>query len=179
MNYLAAWGYGPGSLAGDKTALQNSCHGFPECSRAGCRSAGSTVTFSQGHRRCVIAWENEAFLTLKEQGGSSFEIVVPSQHPGRTHGRRCGSCREEEENRGDREGISRVPLPEEGQEIIAKNYFVRAYSRWQRAMRTGFEGRTADRGPGFWRMGSAQRSTSPKAARSTARCPGQPEVNSG
>ena len=26
----------------------------------------------------LLAWENEAFLALKEQGGDQFEIVVPS-----------------------------------------------------------------------------------------------------
>ena len=26
----------------------------------------------------LLAWENEAFLALKEQGGENFEIVVPS-----------------------------------------------------------------------------------------------------
>ena len=40
---------------------------------------GATVTFAQrGLGDVLIAWENEAFLTLKEFGADKFEIVVPS-----------------------------------------------------------------------------------------------------
>ena len=40
---------------------------------------GSTMTFVNNHIGDVLlAWENEAFLALKEQGGDQFEIVAPS-----------------------------------------------------------------------------------------------------
>jgi sulfate/thiosulfate-binding protein len=40
---------------------------------------GATITFSQrGLGDVLIAWENEALLTLKEFGDDKFEIVVPS-----------------------------------------------------------------------------------------------------
>ena len=40
---------------------------------------GSTTTFAQrGIGDVLLAWENEAFLALKELGADKFEIVVPS-----------------------------------------------------------------------------------------------------
>ncbi|MGV8617274.1 substrate-binding domain-containing protein, partial [Pseudomonas aeruginosa] len=40
---------------------------------------GSTITFVNNQIGDVLlAWENEAFLAKKEQGGENFEIVVPS-----------------------------------------------------------------------------------------------------
>src|SRR6185436_12170658 len=40
---------------------------------------GSTVTFAQrGLGDVLIAWENEAFLSLKEFGADKYDIVVPS-----------------------------------------------------------------------------------------------------
>jgi sulfate/thiosulfate-binding protein len=40
---------------------------------------GSTITFVQrGVGDVLLAWENEAFLALKEFGPEKFEIVVPS-----------------------------------------------------------------------------------------------------
>jgi sulfate transport system substrate-binding protein len=42
-------------------------------------SHGATLTFTQRNIGDVlIAWENEAFLSIKEAGAGSFEIVVPS-----------------------------------------------------------------------------------------------------
>ena len=41
---------------------------------------GSTVTFvERGIGDVLLAWENEAFLALKEFGADKFEIVVPSE----------------------------------------------------------------------------------------------------
>jgi sulfate/thiosulfate-binding protein len=40
---------------------------------------GATTTFvKRGIGDVLLAWENEAFLALKELGGESFDIVVPS-----------------------------------------------------------------------------------------------------
>ena len=41
---------------------------------------GSTVTFvERGIGDVLLAWENEAFLALKEFGNDKFEIVAPSE----------------------------------------------------------------------------------------------------
>jgi sulfate/thiosulfate transport system substrate-binding protein len=40
---------------------------------------GSTTTFAQrGIGDVLLAWENEAYLALKELGEDQFDIVVPS-----------------------------------------------------------------------------------------------------
>ena len=51
-----------------------------ECTGAGLRGTrGATVTFTQRDLGDVlIAWENEAYLSLKEFGADKFEIVNPS-----------------------------------------------------------------------------------------------------
>ena len=50
---------------------------------------GSTVTFVERNVGDVlIAWENEAFLSINEFGKEKFEVVVPSGlHPGGAAGR--------------------------------------------------------------------------------------------
>ena len=78
-NFLAAWAY-----AQQKYGSEAEAQGFVEklyknvpVLDTGAR--GSTITFVNNQIGDVLlAWENEAFLALKEQGGENFEIVVPS-----------------------------------------------------------------------------------------------------
>jgi sulfate/thiosulfate-binding protein len=78
-NYLAAWAYELDRTKGDRTAAK----GFVEkifrnvpVLDSGAR--GSTTTFAQrAVGDVLIAWENEAFLTVKEFGADKFDIVVP------------------------------------------------------------------------------------------------------
>jgi sulfate/thiosulfate transport system substrate-binding protein len=79
-NYLAAWGYSQKINGGDeaktKEFIGNLFKNVPVLD-SGAR--GSTTTFvERGIGDVLIAWENEAFLSLKEFGDSKFEIVVPS-----------------------------------------------------------------------------------------------------
>ena len=78
-NYLAAWEYGKrksGSDAGAKEFV-GKLYGNVPVLDTGAR--GSTITFAQrAVGDVLIAWENEAFLVLKEFGKDKFEIVVPS-----------------------------------------------------------------------------------------------------
>lgn len=78
-NYLAAWEYGKrksGSEAGAKEFV-GKLYGNVPVLDTGAR--GSTITFAQrAVGDVLIAWENEAFLVLKEFGRDKFEIVVPS-----------------------------------------------------------------------------------------------------
>ena len=78
-NYLAAWEYGKrksGSEAGAKEFV-GKLYGNVPVLDTGAR--GSTITFAQrAVGDVLIAWENEAFLVLKEFGKDKFEIVVPS-----------------------------------------------------------------------------------------------------
>ena len=79
-NYLAAWGYALKHNGGDqekaKAFVAALYHNVPVLDSG---SRGSTTTFVQrGIGDVLIAWENEAFLAIKESGPDSFEIITPS-----------------------------------------------------------------------------------------------------
>lgn len=78
-NFLAAWAYArkqTGSEAGAQKFVAELFKNVPVLD-SGAR--GSTTTFVQrGIGDVLLAWENEAFLSLKEFGSDKFEIVVPS-----------------------------------------------------------------------------------------------------
>ncbi|HWO98505.1 MAG TPA: sulfate ABC transporter substrate-binding protein [Bacillus sp. (in: firmicutes)] len=79
-NYLAAWAYAENKFAGDEKKVKefvSRLYKNVEVLDSGAR--GSTTTFvERGIGDVLIAWENEAFLTLNELGKDQFEIVVPS-----------------------------------------------------------------------------------------------------
>src|SRR5262249_11231482 len=78
--YLAAWGWAKHQTGGSDTTAKDyvtKLHkNFPVLD-SGARA--STTTFAQrGIGDVLLAWENEAFLTLKEFGADKYEIVTPS-----------------------------------------------------------------------------------------------------
>jgi len=79
-NYLAAWAYAKNLKGGsDATAKEfvKKIYGNVKVLDSGAR--GSTTTFvERGIGDVLIAWENEAYLSLKELGPDKFEIVTPS-----------------------------------------------------------------------------------------------------
>ncbi len=79
-NYLAAWGYELGKTNGDQAkAKQFVADLFRNVPVLDTGARGSTTTFVQrGVGDVLLAWENEAFLAIKELGPEQFEIVVPS-----------------------------------------------------------------------------------------------------
>jgi sulfate/thiosulfate-binding protein len=79
-NYLAAWGYAVKQPGGnDKTAADFVQKIFANVPVLDTGARGSTTTFVQrGIGDVLIAWENEAFLAVKELGPDEFDIVVPS-----------------------------------------------------------------------------------------------------
>ena len=79
-NYLAAWGYALKKLAAAKTRLRQFVADiYKNVPVLDTGARGSTVTFvERGVGDVLLAWENEAFLALKEFGKDKFEIVVPS-----------------------------------------------------------------------------------------------------
>jgi sulfate transport system substrate-binding protein len=78
-NYLAAWGYGREKFGSDDKAKQFVKAIFANVPVLDTGARGATVTFVERNVGDVlIAWENEAFLSLKEFGPEKFEIVVPS-----------------------------------------------------------------------------------------------------
>jgi sulfate transport system substrate-binding protein len=77
-NFLGAWGYAVRKYGDDKakefvTKLYKNVPVLDSGAR------GSTTTFAQrGLGDVLIAWENDALLSLKEFGADKFEIVYPS-----------------------------------------------------------------------------------------------------
>ncbi len=77
-NFLAAWGYAVRKYGEDKakdfiTKLYKNVPVLDSGAR------GATTTFAQrGLGDVLIAWENDALLSLKEFGADKFEIVYPS-----------------------------------------------------------------------------------------------------
>jgi sulfate transport system substrate-binding protein len=79
-NYLAAWAWAlkqPGGSAQAAEQFVGKLYKNVPVLDTGAR--GSTTTFAQrGIGDVLIAWENEAFLSVHELGKDKFEIVVPS-----------------------------------------------------------------------------------------------------
>lgn len=79
-NYLAAWAWAlkqPGGSDATAQAFVQKLYKNVPVLDSGARA--STTTFAQrGIGDVLLAWENEAFLSLKEFGADKFEIVVPS-----------------------------------------------------------------------------------------------------
>src|SRR5215831_3688488 len=78
-NYLAAWGYAQKKYGSEERAryfVQNLYKNVPMLDTG---ARGATVTFVERNVGDVlIAWENEALLSLNAFGKDRFEIVVPS-----------------------------------------------------------------------------------------------------
>jgi sulfate/thiosulfate-binding protein len=79
-NFLAAWVWAQEQNGGDEAkTLEYITKLFQNVPVLDTGARGSTTTFSQrGIGDVLLAWENEAFLALKEQGEDKFDIVVPS-----------------------------------------------------------------------------------------------------
>ena len=79
-NYLAAWAWAlkqPGGSPETAQAFVKDLYAHVPVLDSGAR--GSTTTFVQrGIGDVLLAWENEAFLAIKELGPDQFDIVVPT-----------------------------------------------------------------------------------------------------
>jgi sulfate transport system substrate-binding protein len=79
-NYLAAWAYAlklPGGSEAKAKEFVTALYRNVPVLDSGAR--GSTVTFVQrGIGDVLLAWENEAFLSIKELGPDKVDVVVPS-----------------------------------------------------------------------------------------------------
>jgi sulfate/thiosulfate-binding protein len=80
-NYLAAWAYALKQPGGNEQKAQDFVMRlYKNVPVLDSGARGSTTTFVEREMGDVlIAWENEAFLSLKEVGAGKFEIVVPPQ----------------------------------------------------------------------------------------------------
>src|SRR5437899_678716 len=79
-NYLAAWGYALKKNGGDERKAREFVAGlFKNVPVLDTGARGATTTFVQrGIGDVLIAWENEALLSIKKSGKGEFEIIVPS-----------------------------------------------------------------------------------------------------
>jgi len=79
-NYLAAWGYALKKFGGDEGKARDFvARIFKNVPKLDTGARGATTTFvQQGIGDVLIAWENEALLTLKESSPGQFELVAPS-----------------------------------------------------------------------------------------------------
>jgi sulfate transport system substrate-binding protein len=78
-NYLAAWEFAKRKYGGEAQAKDFVGKLFKNVPVLDTGARGSTITFvERGVGDVLLAWENEAFLALKEFGKDKFEIVVPS-----------------------------------------------------------------------------------------------------
>jgi len=78
-NFLAAWAWAKHQFGSDDQAQAYVEKLYKQVPVLDTGARGSTITFVNNKIGDVLlAWENEAFLALKEQGGEDLEIVVPS-----------------------------------------------------------------------------------------------------
>ena len=79
-NYLAAWAYALRRPGGNETTARDFVTRlFRNVPVLDSGARGATTTFVQrGMGDVLLAWENEAFLSIKELGSDKVEIVVPS-----------------------------------------------------------------------------------------------------
>ncbi|SDU02569.1 sulfate transport system substrate-binding protein [Verrucomicrobium sp. GAS474] len=78
-NFLAAWGYAQKKNGSESEAKKFVADLFKNVPVLDSGARGATLTFTQrGIGDVLIAWENEAYLSLKEFGPDKFEIVTPS-----------------------------------------------------------------------------------------------------
>jgi len=79
-NYLAAWAFALQKFNGDEAKVKDFVGAlFKNVPVLDSGARGATTTFVQREIGDVLlAWENEAYLALKEFGADKFEIITPS-----------------------------------------------------------------------------------------------------
>ncbi|TBW10257.1 sulfate ABC transporter substrate-binding protein [Azotobacter chroococcum subsp. isscasi] len=124
-NLLAAWAWAQQKYGSEDKAKAYVEQLYKQVPVLDTGARGSTITFVNNKIGDVLlAWENEAFLALKEQGGENFEIVVPSvsilaEPPVAVVDRNV-------DKKGTREVATaylNYLYSEEGQRIAAKNFY--------------------------------------------------------
>ncbi|WGE78711.1 sulfate ABC transporter substrate-binding protein [Actinobacillus equuli] len=77
-NFLAAWAYAKHHFGTEQQALDFVTRLYQQVPVLDTGARGATMSFIQrGLGDVLLAWENEAYLALQEEGGDQFEIVTP------------------------------------------------------------------------------------------------------
>jgi len=125
-NYLAAWAYALKQPGGNEDKAQDFVKRlYKNVPVLDSGARGSTTTFVQrGIGDVLIAWENEAFLSLKELGSDKVEIVVPSQSIlAEPPVAIVDKVVDKKGTRSAAQAYLEYLYSPEGQEIAAKNYY--------------------------------------------------------
>lgn len=124
-NYLAAWAYALKKGGNEAAARDYISKLFKNVPVLDSGARGATISFvERGLGDVLLAWENEALISLKEWGPDKFDIVAPSlsiltEPP-------VAVVDKVADRRGTRkvaEEYLKYLYSDEGQEIIAKNYY--------------------------------------------------------
>jgi sulfate/thiosulfate transport system substrate-binding protein len=125
-NYLAAWAYALKQPGGNEETAQDFVKRlYKNVPVLDSGARGSTTTFVQHELGDVlIAWENEAFLSIKELGPDKVQIVVPAQsilaEPPVSI---VDKVVDKKGTRAVAQAYLEYLYTPEGQEIAAKNYY--------------------------------------------------------
>lgn len=125
-NYLAAWGYALKANHNDEAKAREFVKElFTHVPVLDSGARGATTTFvERGIGDVLLAWENEAYLSINELGPDQFEIVNPSvsilaEPPVAV----VDKIADKHGTREVAEGYLKYLYSEEGQTIAAKNYY--------------------------------------------------------
>ena len=124
-NYLAAWEFAKRKYGGDAKAKEYIGNLFKNVPVLDTGARGATITFVQrGVGDVLLAWENEAFLSIKELGPDKVDIVVPSlsilaEPPVAV----VDKVVDKKGTRAVAQAYLEYLYSAEGQEIAAKNYY--------------------------------------------------------
>ena len=124
-NYLAAWEFAKRKFGSEAKAKEFVTALYRNVPVLDSGARGSTTTFvERGVGDVLLAWENEAFLSLKEFGPDKFEIVAPSlsilaEPPVAVIDRNV----DKKGTRKVAEAYLRYLYSDEGQEIAVRNFY--------------------------------------------------------
>lgn len=124
-NYLAAWGYALKKFGAEDKAKKFVGDIYKNVPVLDTGARGSTVTFvERAVGDVLLAWENEAYLAVKEFGQDKFEIVVPSvsilaEPPVAIVDR----VADKKGTRAVAEAYLKYWYTKEGQEVAARNFY--------------------------------------------------------
>jgi sulfate transport system substrate-binding protein len=124
-NYLAAWGYAEKKFGSKDKAQEFVGNIYKNVPVLDTGARGSTITFvERGVGDVLLAWENEAYLAVKEFGKDKFEIVAPplsilAEPPVAV----VDTVSDKKGTKAAAEAYLKYWYTPEGQEIAARNFY--------------------------------------------------------